>query len=285
MTAQKVLIVEGDKNLLLGLNVRLSAWGYKVLLATDAISAISVAQKEEPDLIILDIALPAGDGFMVMERMSYIIRLATVPIIVLTSRDPSTNRQRALDAGAKAFLQKPVDNDVLLAAIREALGQKDITSEKEVPTEEEAHVTKQKVLIVEDDKDMLRGLDVRLSAWGYEVLLATDTISATSVAQKEVPDLIILDIGLPAGDGFVVMERMSLQSNLATIPIIILTGRDPLANRQRALDAGVKAFLQKPVDNDVLLAAIQEALGQSDNANRQDTPLEETVSPNLERPI
>jgi len=92
-------------------------------LATDAISAISVAQQEEPDVVILDIGLPAGDGFMVMERMSHLRRLATIPIIILTGRDPSTNRQRALDAGVQAFLQKPVDNDVLLAAIRKALGQ------------------------------------------------------------------------------------------------------------------------------------------------------------------
>jgi len=117
------------------------------------------------------------------------------------------------------------------------------------------------------------------------VLLATDAISAISVAQKEEPDVVILDIGLPAGDGFMVMERMSHLSRLADVPIIILTGRDPATNRQRALDAGVIAFLQKPIDNDVLLAAIREALGQNDNANRKDIPLKETASHNLERLI
>jgi two-component system KDP operon response regulator KdpE len=65
-----------------------------------------------------------------------------------------------------------------------------------------------KVLIVDDDADIRRGLNVRLRANGYEVLFAADAISALTVAVKERPDLVILDKGLPAGDGYVVMERL-----------------------------------------------------------------------------
>jgi len=65
------------------------------------------------------------------------------------------------------------------------------------------------------------------------------------MAQKERPDLIILDIGLPAGDGFIVLDRLQ-QSALSSIPVIILTARDPQYNRERTLKAGACAFLQKP---------------------------------------
>ena len=123
MTGEKVLIVEDDLDLLRGLNVRLRANGYSVVAATDGISAISVARKEEPDVIILDLGLPAGDGFSVMERLKSLIPLAHIPVIVITGRDPLGNLERALTAGAQAFLQKPVDNDVLLEAIRKALGE------------------------------------------------------------------------------------------------------------------------------------------------------------------
>jgi DNA-binding response OmpR family regulator len=82
-----------------------------------------MAQKERPNLIILDIGLPAGDGFVVLERLQKNAALATIPVIVLTARDPQTNKERTLKAGATAFLQKPADNAELLEAISAALDQ------------------------------------------------------------------------------------------------------------------------------------------------------------------
>jgi DNA-binding response OmpR family regulator len=119
---KKVLIVDDDKDMLKGLGIRLRANGYGVVFAADGITAISVARKEEPDVIILDIGLPAGDGFTVMERLGALLPVAHIPIIVLTARDVSVNKERALKGGAIAFFQKPVDNDALLEAIRNALG-------------------------------------------------------------------------------------------------------------------------------------------------------------------
>jgi len=125
-------------------------------------------------------------------------------------------------------------------------------------------MNRKKILIVDDDKDLLRGLSFRLRAYGYDTVFATDGYAAINVAQKENPDLIILDIGLPAGDGFTVMERLGNHQSLALIPIIVLSGRDSQINKERALKAGVVAFFQKPADNDRLLAAIQKQLGNSD---------------------
>ena len=119
-----------------------------------------------------------------------------------------------------------------------------------------------KILIVDDDVDLLRGLTIRLKAVGYEVVCATDAIFAVSVAMQDKPDLIILDIGLPGGDGFVIMERLSKIRSTVTIPVIILTARDQFGNKERALKAGAVAFFQKPADNSELLATIRKALGE-----------------------
>ena len=125
-------------------------------------------------------------------------------------------------------------------------------------------MNRKKILIVDDDKDLVRGLNFRLRAYGYEMVIATDGYSAINVAQKEKPDLIILDIGLPAGDGFTVMERLGNHPSLALIPVIVLTARDIQVNKERALQDGAVTFFQKPADNEALLAAIQNALGESD---------------------
>ena len=122
---------------------------------------------------------------------------------------------------------------------------------------------KKKILIVDDDPDLRRGLSVRLRANHYDTVFAVDGLSAISVAQKEKPDLIILDLGLPAGDGFTVMERLKFLAPLASTPVIVVSARDPQASKERALKAGADVFLQKPVDNDELLASIRKALGES----------------------
>ncbi|MBC7235926.1 MAG: response regulator transcription factor [Chloroflexi bacterium] len=121
-----------------------------------------------------------------------------------------------------------------------------------------------KILLVDDDTDFVRAMTIRLRAAGYDVVFAGDGYSATVKARQEEPDLILLDIGLPAGNGFAIIKRIrQLISPLAMVPIIVLTARDPLANRELALQMGADAFFQKPADNAALLAKIEELIGQS----------------------
>ena len=119
---------------------------------------------------------------------------------------------------------------------------------------------KPKILIVDDDANLRRALKIRLRANHYDTVQASDGYSAIAVAQKEQPNLIILDLGLPAGDGFVVLERLRDSDSLSSIPVIVLTARDPQSNKQQTLQAGATAFFQKPVDNSELLAVIRESL-------------------------
>jgi DNA-binding response OmpR family regulator len=119
---------------------------------------------------------------------------------------------------------------------------------------------KQKILIVDDDPDLRRGLNLRLRANHYDTAYATDGVSAVAMAQKERPDLIILDIGLPAGDGFVVLDRLQQNAALSCIPVIVLTAREPQHTKDRIMRAGASAFFQKPADNEQLLGMIRTVL-------------------------
>jgi DNA-binding response OmpR family regulator len=121
-------------------------------------------------------------------------------------------------------------------------------------------MSKAKILIVDDDPDLRRALKIRLRANHYDTVQASDGYSAIAVAQKEQPNLIILDLGLPAGDGCVVLERLQESDTLSSIPVIVLTARDPHANEQKMLQAGATAFFQKPADNNELLDVIRASL-------------------------
>jgi len=117
-----------------------------------------------------------------------------------------------------------------------------------------------KILIVDDDTDLRQALQLRLRANHYETVHAGDGYSAIALAHKEQPNLIILDLGLPAGDGFVVLDRLQKDDKLSSIPVIVLTARDAQSSEQRALKAGATAFFQKPADNTELLEVIRATL-------------------------
>ncbi len=121
MAAKKIMIVDDDAHLVLGLVPRLRAYGYAVISTPDAISAIWLARKEHPDLVILDLGLPGGDGFGVLDRMKELPELAKIPVIVLSAREPAGNKNRALEGHAAAYFQKPPDNRMFLNAIRHSL--------------------------------------------------------------------------------------------------------------------------------------------------------------------
>ena len=117
-----------------------------------------------------------------------------------------------------------------------------------------------KIMVVDDDPDLRQALSLRLQANHFETINVCDGYSAIALAQKEHPNLIILDLGLPAGDGFVVLKNLRQYPALADIPVIVLTARDPHAFKKRTLDSGAVAFFQKPVENEVLLIAIRSIL-------------------------
>lgn len=117
------------------------------------------------------------------------------------------------------------------------------------------------ILIVDDDADIRLAMMARLRASGYQTAFADNAGEAFDAARAQGPAVILLDLGLPDEDGFSVLDRLKAEPALAEIPVVILSARDVYENEQRALDAGAFAFLQKPVENDALLATLQEAIG------------------------
>lgn len=117
-----------------------------------------------------------------------------------------------------------------------------------------------KILVVEDDGDVRLGYHVLLRAHHYRTCFAADSVAAISEARRERPDLILLDLGLPGGDGFVVLERLRMNTNLGMIPVVVVSARDHHGNEPRALEAGARAYVQKPWDDDELLSLIRREL-------------------------
>jgi two-component system response regulator VanR len=117
-----ILIIEDDEKLAIALAVRLKASGYQVFVAYDALSGVCQAVKREPDLILLDIAMPLGGGWSVAERIKSMANMAAIPIVFMTALKEPGLREKALGKyGAAGFLEKPFEASALISMIHAAL--------------------------------------------------------------------------------------------------------------------------------------------------------------------
>lgn len=118
---KKILIIEDQQELVLGLTTLFKAQGYLIFSAYDSLYGISLAHKESPDLIILDLGLPAGGGFFVLEKLKQSVDTNTIPVIILTARQEKELEEKAYKMGALAYMHKPFDPQELLAQVKELL--------------------------------------------------------------------------------------------------------------------------------------------------------------------
>jgi two-component system, OmpR family, KDP operon response regulator KdpE len=119
-----------------------------------------------------------------------------------------------------------------------------------------------KILIVEDCSDTQLALSIRLQRSGFAVLKADSIANAKQLVVSETPNLIVLDLGLPDGDGRTLMEYLNSSSATSSIPVIVLTARDQCGIQECSYDGGAVDFFQKPVPYKWLLSSIERALEQ-----------------------
>jgi DNA-binding response OmpR family regulator len=125
-------------------------------------------------------------------------------------------------------------------------------------TEQIMSLTKKTILVVDDDPKILKAIGLRLKCSGYEVLTAPDGAEALIVAEQNRPDLVITDIWMPVGVGLSLAYR--LRQSLPGLPVIFLTASKQAGLKDMARQVGATAFLEKPYDPEILLAAISNAL-------------------------
>ncbi len=122
---------------------------------------------------------------------------------------------------------------------------------------------KVRILLVDDEPDLVRLVSVRLEAAGYEVVTAFDGQQALDQAKKLKPALIILDLMLPKVDGYKVCRLLKFDERYKTIPILIFTARAQVEDIRLATECGADAYLTKPFDAQMLLEKIKELLTHS----------------------
>ena len=124
-------------------------------------------------------------------------------------------------------------------------------------------MSKKRILLVDDEKDMVYAVRLHLEANHFEVLTATDGQEALDKSRREKPDLIILDLMLPKIDGYKVCRMLKFDDKYKNIPIIMFTARAQKSDEKLGFEVGADAYLTKPFEPEMLLRKIKELLKES----------------------
>jgi len=118
-----------------------------------------------------------------------------------------------------------------------------------------------KIVLVDDEPDILRTLEIFLKSEGFNVLTATDGIKALDIIRASRPDLIVLDIMLPKLDGYKICRILKFDERYKKIPIVVFTARAQELDEKKAKEVKADAYITKPFHPDALLDKIKELLG------------------------
>ena len=119
-----------------------------------------------------------------------------------------------------------------------------------------------RILAVDDEPHILKLVAFSLKSGGYTVLEASDGLSAIEVARGEQPDLVLMDVMMPALDGYEACRRMKADPEIAAIPVMMLTAKTQVAEQQAGRDAGAVGYVNKPFTPKELVATVREFLGE-----------------------
>ncbi len=245
----RILVVDDSLTVRMDLLHALEGEGYSVTLAKTLGEARLELARTRPDLVVLDVTLPDGDGVDLLRELRATPADVTLPVILLSSQGEVEDRLRGIAAGAHDYAAKPYDRGYLLSRIRMLLPP-------------ELHpVGRSRVLIVEDSLTFRHELRAALEAAGYEVLECASGEEGVRLAARERPDAVIVDGLLEEGiDGPEVIQRLRLDPALRETRFLLLTASLDRTREAAALAQGADATLRKDAGFDLVLARLSALL-------------------------
>ena len=263
MTPGRVLVIEDDANNLDVAQRIIRAAGHEALSATDGAAGLAVARAEHPDVILVDLLLPRIDGWTVTKTLREEEWAKKIPIIAVSALAMQQDRSRAIEAGCDDFVSKPYAPAELRAVLARFLDDVGVAASGAAVRERDARPRVERlgrVLVVDDEPANVELLARRLEALGAETIRASNGEDALRMAEREMPDLILLDVMMPGIGGFETCRRLKINDRTAPIPVIFATALTDAADLSNGFEAGGIDYITKPIEPIELAARVRSAI-------------------------
>ena len=211
----------------------LTQYGYSVIKAKSGEEAFQLAKQTSPDVLMMAWLLPDMDGFELCVRTTSHPDTAGINMIMISSEDSQQNIERAFELGISHFLRKPVNERELINIIYQL--------EQEISQKRE-----EKILVVDDSRGSRRIIFKELSRAGFQVHMAENGMEAIKKSKELKPDIITMDLEMPEMNGFEACQKIKEEPDTASIPVIIISGRNIEQIREQGFEVGAVEFFTKP---------------------------------------
>jgi len=280
MTARILVVDDILPNVKL-LEAKLSSEYYDVIVAHDGFQALEQVQRDNPDLILLDVMMPGIDGFEVCRRIKADPKVAHIPIVMVTALGDVADRVQGLNAGADDFLTKPVDDIALFARVRSLLRLKMMTDELRLReqtsssfgvTEPGFTVTDQdikdaRILLVDDAEFEVERTRAALKAH-HALTVEGKAEEALVLARGNDFDLVIVSGNLKSYDPLRLCSQLRTVEETRQVPILLLVEEGDKRRLAKALELGVNDYVIRPIDRNELLARTRTQLRRKEYQDR-----------------
>ncbi len=282
----KILVVDDDPRNLFAMKVLLEQGRADVSFAAAGLEALAtLRQAADIDIVLMDIMMPGMDGYDTIRAIREIERFADLTVIAVTGKVMAGERKRCMDAGANDYVPKPVDIVELVAVLRPWLPSQSArieaasshtTSEVVVtavagtgpPAPNAlggAELSGMKILVVDDDFLNVFAMQALLERAQATVVVAQSGAEAIAMLEQTGDaDVVMMDIMMPVMDGYDTIRAIRRIDRFEDLPIVVVTARSGVGERQRCLEAGANGYLSKPADPSAVLACLQPWLPTTD---------------------
>jgi DNA-binding response OmpR family regulator len=242
----RLLVVDDDVALALALVSEASSWGIQADIASNLAKAREAIAHIRPDVVLLDLCFPESpeNGFDLLTELT--LEQPSVPVVVFTAQESFTQRVKVARLGGRGFLQKPVTPAQAMEAIAQLLQQ--------------SSKTEAKLLLVDDDPQILDVVRTLLEPWGFNLTLLDDPQQFWDTLEQTAPDLLILDVEMPELSGIDLCQVVRNDPRWSELPVLFLSARTDIETIQSVFTVGADDYVSKPIVGPELVARILNRL-------------------------
>ncbi|MEO6184920.1 MAG: response regulator, partial [Steroidobacteraceae bacterium] len=264
-TVRNLLVVEDNAAEQLSITELLGSDDVCITVAGSGAEALAALRSASFDCVVLDLHLPDMSGFELLGEMQLMPQLRELPVVVFTGRELTADEDARLRQSAKSVVLKGVRSperllDETALFLHRAVGGMPAAKQRMIETlhhsDEPLHG--RKVLVVDDDVRNIFALNSLLERHKMAVVSATNGQDAINLLESSGDiALVLMDVMMPEMDGYETMRRIRAQSQYRLLPIIALTAKAMMGDREKCLEAGASDYVAKPVNTEQLLSLVR----------------------------
>ncbi|MCL5097781.1 MAG: response regulator [Candidatus Omnitrophica bacterium] len=254
----KILTVDDSKTIRAIVARAFKPFLCEVLEAEDGLEGLVVANREKPDVILLDCMMPVMDGMEMLAKMKSNPEHRNIPVVMLTAESTPERVVKLARLGVRDYLIKPFREEALVDRVGRIV---ELKKKREPASKAKRFDDPIHLLLVDNKPAILDQLQTGLSDTRWSIKGVSQPGEAVDYCSRKLPEVVMISLSLPENAGFMLFEMLRASVKTKTIPILALSVKTAADEQSRAQQAGFTGIVTKPIDMDELKAKITRALG------------------------